>query len=78
MRSKAWKALDKRAHNLYPALCGLDSLSTDELRGLRVVCTKVNPTNCSWVTYLLAPLLAREINSEFMRRAAKRRQSIGS
>lgn len=74
MRSKAWKELSKRADNLYPALCNLEKLSTDELRGLRSVCGRVTNTNCSWVAYRLAPMLAAEVNGEFMRRANARKQ----
>lgn len=74
MRSKAWKELSKRADNLYPALCNLEKLSTDELRGLRSVCGRVTDTNCSWVAYRLAPMLAAEVNSECMRRANARKK----
>lgn len=72
MTSKAWKELNKRADNLYPALTGLENMPTDELRALQAVCTRVTGTNCSWVAFLLAPILEREITGEFRRRAARR------
>jgi len=75
MRSKAWKELSKRADNLYPALCNLETLTTNELRGLRAVCGMVSQTNCSWLAYRLAPMLADEVNGEFMRRANARRST---
>lgn len=72
MTSKAWKELNKRAENLHPALTGLEDMPTFELRALQAVCTRVTGTNCSWVAFLLAPLLEREITGEFRRRAARR------
>lgn len=74
MRSKAWKELSKRADHLYPALSNLEDLSTDELRALQAVCRRVSGTNCSWVAFILAPILDREITGEFRRRKAKRDQ----
>lgn len=72
MRSKAWKELSKRAEHLYPALCNLEDMSTDELRALQAVCKRVSGTNCSWTAFLLAPILDREITGEFRRRKANR------
>lgn len=78
MRSKAWKELTKRANNLYPALCELADMPTNELRALRAVCERVSSTNCSWVAFLLAPLLKREIDGEFLRRSYARERKAGS
>lgn len=72
MKSKAWKDLSKRADKLYLALCGLEKLPTNELKALQAVCRRVSQTNCSWLAFLLAPVLDREITGEFMRRKAKR------
>jgi hypothetical protein len=71
-KDPAWVELHLRGKLIAQALHGLSDMPARELVALRRACAQVTTTNCGWDAYMLAPMLKKEIDSEFYRRRIRR------
>jgi hypothetical protein len=71
----AWMELHRRGNLVGQALTGLMTMPANELVALRHACAQVTTTNCGWDAYLIAPLLKKEIDTEFYRRRMARKRA---
>ena len=74
MAGKKWKRLidDDVLGGIYPAL---EAMSDNELRNVRSAPKKATTTNCWWLTYKLAPVLAEIADDMLRMRYAERRKN---